>query len=478
MIYILPISYFSFKVEYTIPLYVFVFIWLVGSIIQKKYTTLKSFSVKQNSIKIIWANSLILMITTFIMFILDHDFSRAIILGTIFLTSILELFSSNFYLLSIKITPSIEDDTLGSNSYSKEYHTQNITEVRHDPELVQKIKQFVSDDSLDFILKNIAGNNLLDTLFIATTTRFNIDHQSGNFQNIVNLKRINDIQRINKFFESANKKLPMGGVFIDSVETYVLRKKRIMNKYLWGLNTIYYILDFILKRIFPKLIFTKGIYFFLTRGNNRVISKAETLGRIYSCGFEIVDEVLIDNHLFFAARKIKEPVYDLNPTYGPLIKLRRIGKNGRLFNVFKLRTMHPYAEYLQQYIYNKNHLADGGKFKNDFRVTTLGRFFRKCWLDELPMFINFFKGNMKLVGVRPLSQHYFELYSDELKQKRILTKPGLIPPFYADMPKTMDQIMESELLYLNKYMKQPLTTDFIYFWKALYNIFIKKARSQ
>lgn len=418
------------------------------------------------------------MIITFIMFLLNHEYSRSIILGTIIMATFLELITSNFYLLSIKITPRIEEDTLGSNSYAIEDQTKKVKEIRPDPELVNKIKQFVKGESLDFILNNIANNDLLDTLFVATTTRFNIDNQSGDFQNIVNLKRINDIQRINKFFESANKKLPMGGIFIDSVETYVLRKKRIMKKYPWGLNVFIYSLDFIIKRVFPKLTLTKGIYFFLTRGNNRVISKAETLGRLYSCGFEIIEEALIDNHLFFAARKIKDPVYDLDPTYGLFIKLRRIGKGGRLFNVYKLRTMHPYAEYLQQYIYNKNHLAEGGKFKNDFRITTLGRIFRKFWLDELPMFINLFKGNMKLVGVRPISKHYYELYCDELKEKRIQCKPGLFPPYYADLPKTMDEIMQSELNYLEKYKKHPLKTDFIYFWKALYNILIKRARSQ
>jgi len=182
--------------------------------------------------------------------------------------------------------------------------------------------------------------------------------------------------------------------------------------------------------------------------------------------------------LFFIARKIKEPEFDNNPTYGPIVRLKRIGKDGKLFNVYKLRTMHPYAEYLQQYIYDNNNLKEGGKFKNDFRVTTEGHFFRKFWLDELPMFINIFKRNMKLVGVRPLSVQYFSLYSEELKQKRVKYKPGLIPPFYVDMPKTIDDIMASEMKYLEAYEKHPFWTDFTYFFKAFYNIFIKRARSQ
>lgn len=478
MIYILPINYFSFKAAYTYPLLAFIVIWIMGSLLQKKYLPLKTTKTKDNFIKIISSNTLILLVVTFIMFMIDHNYSRFIILGTFCITTILELLSSNLYLLSVRITPSIEDDTLGTNGFKKETYDSKIKESHIDPKLIDKIKAFTSTDSLKFILKNISTKEASDTLFVSTNTRFNIDNQNGDFHNIVNLQRINDIQRINKFFESVNQKLPLNGIFIGCSETHGLRKKRILKKYIWGINGIYYCIDFLIKRVFPKLLLTKGIYFFLTRGQNRVISKAETLGRLYSCGFEIIEDSFTDNLLYFAARKIKEPAYDMNPTYGPLIKLRRVGKNGLLFNVYKIRTMHPYAEYLQAYVYQKNSLQDGGKFKNDFRITTLGRLFRKFWIDELPMLRNLFKGNMKLVGVRPISQHYFDLYSDELKQKRIKTKPGLFPPFYLDMPKSLDEIMESELRYLDKYSKKPFSTDFVYFWKILFNIFIKKERSK
>ena len=162
---------------------------------------------------------------------------------------------------------------------------------------------------------------------------------------------------------------------------------------------------------------------------------------------------------YFIFRKFREPLYDNNPTYGPFITLNRYGKGGALFKVYKLRTMHAYSEYLQEYVYQQNKLAEGGKLKNDFRITTEGRFFRKFWLDELPMLINLLRGEMKIVGVRPLSRQYFNLYTEELRRKRIKFKPGLIPPFYADMPKTLDEIMESEMKYLEAYEKHPFKTD-------------------
>lgn len=316
------------------------------------------------------------------------------------------------------------------------------------------------------------------TALLATTTRFNIDKLPKNkFHTIINLKKVNDMRRINKFFEAVNAKLPIGGTFISMAETYVNRKERILSKSLFPFNWIHYSADVLVKRVFPKVPVTKQLYFSMTKGKNRVLSLAETFGRLYSCGFEIVDEQFIGGHLFFVVRKTKQPFFPEQPTYGPLITLKRHGKDGRLFKVYKLRTMHAYSEYLQEYVYKKNQLDAGGKFKDDFRVTTEGKFFRKFWLDELPMVINIFRGDMKIVGVRPLSSHYFNLYSDELKEKRIKCKPGLIPPFYADMPKSLEEIMESELKYLRAYEKSPFLTDLKYFVKAWTNIIIKKARS-
>jgi len=236
--------------------------------------------------------------------------------------------------------------------------------------------------------------------------------------------------------------------------------------------------DFLIKRVFPKFLLTKKLYFILTRGENRVLSKAEAFGRLYSCGFEILDEKIIDRSLYFVAIKVRDPLFPQNPSYGPLIGLERIGKGGKTIKVFKMRTMHPFAEYLQDYVYKKAGLQEGGKFRDDFRVTTLGRIMRKFWLDELPMLINLIKGDLKLFGVRPLSKHYFKLYTLELQKLRIKNKPGLIPPFYADNPRTLEEIVASELQYLKLYEKHPFRTDWKYFWKAIHNIIFMKYRSK
>jgi len=139
--------------------------------------------------------------------------------------------------------------------------------------------------------------------------------------------------------------------------------------------------------------------------------------------------------------------------------------------------MHPFAEYIQDFVYEKYNLKEGGKFKNDFRITSLGKLFRKFWIDELPMLINLLKGELKLVGIRPLSRHYFSLYYDEVQERRVKYKPGLVPPYYVDLPETLDEIQTSELKYMDAYDKHPLLADWKYFWNAIWNIVFRKKRS-
>merc|ERR1712194_432188 len=106
---------------------------------------------------------------------------------------------------------------------------------------------------------------------------------------------------------------------------------------------------------------------------------------------------------FVVSKKIAKPRFDMSPSYGPIYKMPRVGKRNKIINVYKLRTMYPYSEYLQEFIFNKNGTSNGDKVNQDFRISPIGSFFRKFWIDELPMIINLVKGDLKIVGVRPLS---------------------------------------------------------------------------
>lgn len=366
-----------------------------------------------------------------------------------------------------------------TSSLDSELASQNLDNLYR-----QALRTERGDEVLDYIEKSLDLSQILDIALVETGSNINllslhslhnlIDEQLGG---IVNIKRINDIKYINKFFEAANSRLRTGGILIGCVESSTNRKKRILKKYPYPLNWIYYFADFVIKRFAPKIKFVKNVYFGLTGGRNRVLSRIETYGRIYSCGFKLIDSEVINEVLWFTAEKIGEPDFNQNATYGPLIRLKRVGKGGKIFNVYKLRTMHPYSEYLQPYINEKYGLQKGGKFKNDPRITRIGSFFRKFWLDELPMIINLLKLEIKIVGVRPISKHYLSLYPEEVQLRRMKYKPGLFPPFYADLPNTMEEIVASEVNYMDAYDKYSILTDIKYFFIIAYNIIIKRARS-
>lgn len=337
---------------------------------------------------------------------------------------------------------------------------------------------------LNFIEKHATFDDNEISILLETDSHINVkslrnSHEliEGTLNNVINIKKLNDVKFINKFLEISNEVLSQEGLFFGHIETSQILKSRILDKYPWPFNRFVYFVFFIVKRVFPKFPITKKIYFFLTKGKNRVISEMEIYGRLYSCGFELLDSKEINSKLWIVGRKRTTPAFNTEATYGPLIKLKRHGKNNDLFSVYKLRTMYPFSEYMQEYISSNHGLQKGGKFKNDPRVTTAGRFFRRYWLDELPMFFNLLKGEMKLFGVRPLSSHYLSLYPEHVKQLRAKAKPGLVPPFYVDLPDTLEEIIASEENYLVSYFKSPICTDIKYFFKAFYNILFKKARS-
>lgn len=111
----------------------------------------------------------------------------------------------------------------------------------------------------------------------------------------------------------------------------------------------------------------------------------------------------------------------------PFYCQKRLGQNGRLFWLYKFRSMKPDADKLLQ-----EHLAAdpaaraewdaNQKLRNDPRITTVGRIIRKTSLDELPQLINVLKGDMSLVGPRPMMPEQREFYpGDEYE----LLRPGL-----------------------------------------------------
>jgi len=470
--------------QYLLGFIIVLLLWIINSFYLKKYQIVKKEKPLFLLRTIVNSNLLTLAFVAFIIYAFNTTFySRIMVFGTFGTASVLELLVFGFYAYALR-APQLEDARSFLEKPLTNHERKKISEtVVHSDFLDTKmyLKAAVLEECGEKVADYMEKHANLEsprTLLLSTTTRFNILKQPDNtYDTIINLKRVNDIQYLNKFFEAVNHKIEGNGLFFGTAETKNQRKRRILRKFPPIFNWLAYLIDYIIKRILPKTKLTMKLYFFLTRGNNRVLTKAEILGRLYSCGFEVLDDRYSNGLFVFTARKVKEPAFDMQPTYGPFVKLRRVGKDGELINVYKLRTMHPYAEYLQEYIHKKHDLAEGGKIKNDFRVSTTGKIFRALWLDELPMVFNLFTGELKLVGVRPLSKHYFDLYTKDLQELRVKTKPGLVPPFYYDLPKTLEEIQESERKYLESYLKKPFQTDWKYFWGAFINIVFKRARS-
>ena len=298
-----------------------------------------------------------------------------------------------------------------------------------------------------------------------------------NFQLLVSVEPINNLISINEFFGAANCKLEKGGIFICRLKPQEKVERRILTRYPFPLNKLVYVAHFVFRRVFPKLSITRNFYLNLTKGKNRSLRELEVIGRLYASGYELVNKYSAGEYVYLVAEKLKAPFFDKYSSYGLLFKMKRIGKDGKEILVYKLRTMVPFSEYLQEAFINKNRLAKGGKINNDSRITPVGRILRKYWIDEIPNLFNLLKGEMKLVGVRPISKSYFNLYTPELQKLRLKVKPGIIPPFYADLPETLEGIEQSEKKYIESYLKNPIQTDIKYFIASFKNIIFKKIRS-
>jgi lipopolysaccharide/colanic/teichoic acid biosynthesis glycosyltransferase len=100
---------------------------------------------------------------------------------------------------------------------------------------------------------------------------------------------------------------------------------------------------------------------------------------------------------------------------GALFRQKRIGRNGQIFTLYKLRTMRASEN---------GPLVTSG---NDPRITASGRFLRKTKLDELPTFWNVVKGDMAMVGPRPEVPRYVKL-EDPVWQRVLAVRPGITDP--------------------------------------------------
>lgn len=114
-----------------------------------------------------------------------------------------------------------------------------------------------------------------------------------------------------------------------------------------------------------------------------------------------------------------------DPKGGPIFKQKRSGKDGKIFEFYKFRSMCVDAEVLRQKLIEFNEFqGQAFKIKDDPRITKVGKLIRNCSIDELPQLVNILKGDMSIVGPRPLPV-YEENYDDAYEMQRLTVTPGL-----------------------------------------------------
>lgn len=140
---------------------------------------------------------------------------------------------------------------------------------------------------------------------------------------------------------------------------------------------------------------------------------------------------------------------------GALFRQERVGKQGRPFVMYKFRTMRPpgRAEEVR--------LASTA----DERITPLGRFLRASKIDELPQLLNVLRGEMTLIGPRPETPNFVDLYTEE--QRQVLSvKPGLTGPgqirYTVDQAGQIPEGSDANRIYVEKILPEKLAIDLEY----------------
>lgn len=112
----------------------------------------------------------------------------------------------------------------------------------------------------------------------------------------------------------------------------------------------------------------------------------------------------------------------------PVYTHERVGRGGRVIRVLKLRSMVADASDVHKYLSPEqlHQWEVERKVDDDPRITRVGRFIRKCSIDEVPQFLNVLKGDLSVIGPRPITRDELEQhFSDEEKEELLSVAPGI-----------------------------------------------------
>jgi exopolysaccharide biosynthesis polyprenyl glycosylphosphotransferase len=132
----------------------------------------------------------------------------------------------------------------------------------------------------------------------------------------------------------------------------------------------------------------------------------------------------------------------------------RIGQNKRKFTIYKFRSMAVDAEDKMRQLEHLNEVSGPVfKIKQDPRITPVGKFLRKTSIDELPQLLNVIRGDMSLVGPRPLPVRDYEGFSEDWHRRRFTVRPGITCLWQINGRSSIpfEKWMELDMQYIDKW---------------------------
>lgn len=236
------------------------------------------------------------------------------------------------------------------------------------------------------------------------------------------------------------------------------------------------------KEEFDDIIVNEAVINEQSVNNIRIINKEKTNKKIlYRATKRMIDIIGAIVGIIFLipttiavclARKISKE--DKGPVFYEQL---RYGKNGKVFRLYKFRTMcigadEKLKKYLEENEEIRKEFQKTHKLQNDPRITKIGNFLRKTSLDELPQVINILKGEMSFVGPRPVVEKEVEDYGKN-KDKFLSVKPGLTGYWQVNgrSNTTYEERMEMELYYVDNCS---LWLDIKIFFKTFITVFKKE----
>ncbi len=183
------------------------------------------------------------------------------------------------------------------------------------------------------------------------------------------------------------------------------------------------------------------------------------MGGMY--GWSVVVKRILDFSLSYVLLVLLSPLFLVT---GLLIKVtspgpiffaqERVGLNKRKFRLYKFRTMIADAEQKLSEVEHLNEVS-GPVFKivNDPRITPIGKFLRRTSIDELPQLFNVLKGDMSLVGPRPLPVRDYEGFSQDWQRRRFSVRPGItcLLQFIGRSDLQFNKWMEMDMQYIDQW---------------------------